>query len=1171
MYFKQRTAAQALQPILGFADPGISRRSQAVLLIAFSLCGSAVLAQTDSTDASVGRVEIPVVFEPNLGQASADAHFVISDGGPKGAVSRDGVITMVPSSSKGLSALGDSVRLRFLDADPESLTAESPTGGTSNYLLGADASYHIIGATHYRRLRYHKIYPGTDVVLHGSAGRLEYDFEFAAGVSPRVARLQIDGADGLEVGENGDLHITTADVVLVHRKPVAYQIVSGSRVLVTAEFVLRGDREVGFEIGEYDPLLPLVIDPVVDYATYAGPGLVRGIGVDSLGNLYLGGLGCVSAQLPVTEGPHGPGGGQEACVFKLNPQGTSLVYSTYIGGSSTDVLRDLAVDAAGNAYLVGETRSTDLPIVGGFQATHSDQFNNDGFIAKLNTDGDALIYSSYLGGSDGDDSIVGVAVDSLGAAFVLGDTQGGLPLSEPPYPYDGGGDVFVAKVAADGAAIQAGTYFGGAGWERGKKIAVDSGGNPVIGAETNSSDLPLANAAEPTKLNGNSMTGFVAKFNPTIASLVFATHVDAPELNSVAVNAGGDVYATGYTCSSTYPVVGQIHPPQSGCNAFITQYGALSGAYVRSMRWGTTNTTGADLAIDSNGYLVVVGDTTGGSPYLVDPLQSAFVSAPPGHAEQESFVLRFDPDGALVFATLFGGNDWDEGLLVALGSLGDIYFAGRTWSPLFPVTPDAFETELQTTINIFAAKIDVSEASCEYAATPSYAAVGAAGDALSSVVSTAPLCQWFADSKSPWISLTSSPSGIGPGAVDLEVEANGGTRPRLGGVSLSRGGIAIVQDGTEAACPPIQQISVGETAFGALDAMTDCTSFFQDSLGDYYAMPGEAGQFVVIELSSSAFDTWLTVFGPDGVGLVGNDDVDEGECEYFPPACNITGQQPCTQRCSPNNTNSRVPVRGYYRLPQDGSYVLAVTGFHQSAAGDYTLQVKEGAASTTGVFRPTNGGLFLKSENTPGFADGLLTFGLPGDRPVAGDWDGDGIDTMGVFRDGIFFLRNSNTDGIADVTFAFGIASDLPVVGDWDGDGIDSIGVFREGLFSLRNSNDSGPAEAVFGLGVDGDIPISGDWDGDGFDTVGVFRPSNGALFLKNQNSTGFADVVLTYGLPGDKPVTGDWNGDGRDTIGVYRGGDFLLRNSNTNGIADFVFTLGVPGDEPVSGIWGAL
>jgi hypothetical protein len=181
---------------------------------------------------------------------------------------------------------------------------------------------------------------------------------------------------------------------------------------------------------------------------------------------------------------------------------------------------------------------------------------------------------------------------------------------------------------------------------------------------------------------------------------------------------------------------------------------------------------------------------------------------------------------------------------------------------------------------------------------------------------------------------------------------------------------------------------------------------------------------------------------------------------------------------------------------------------------------------TTGVFRSSNGALYLKSVNTPGFADAFLTYGLPGDYPIVGDWDGDGIDTIGIYRNGTFYLRNSNTNGFADM---------------------------------------------VFDLGIPGDIAIAGDWDGDGITTVGVFRPSNGALYLKNSNTTGFADIVSTYGLPGDLPCTGDWDGNGTDTIGVYRGGTFYLCNENTVGFAEMAFALGIPGDYPIAGRWGPL
>jgi len=233
----------------------------------------------------------------------------------------------------------------------------------------------------------------------------------------------------------------------------------------------------------------------------------------------------------------------------------------------------------------------------------------------------------------------------------------------------------------------------------------------------------------------------------------------------------------------------------------------------------------------------------------------------------------------------------------------------------------------------------------------------------------------------------------------------------------------------------------------------------------------------------------------------------------------------------------------------------------------YTLQ-KGNGIDTTGVFRPSNGALYLKNTNSTGFADVQINYGQGGDYPITGDWNGDGIDTIGIYRNGSFYLRNSNTIGFADSVFQFGARGDQPVAGDWDGDGTDTIGVYRNGVFYLRNSNTPGPADMIFSLGVAGDVGIAGDWDGDGITTTGVFRPSNGALYLKNKNITGIADIQINYGLPGDKPVIGDWDNDGVDTIGVYRNGTFYLRNSNTIGFADLVFDLGVAGDMPIAGHW---
>jgi len=230
-----------------------------------------------------------------------------------------------------------------------------------------------------------------------------------------------------------------------------------------------------------------------------------------------------------------------------------------------------------------------------------------------------------------------------------------------------------------------------------------------------------------------------------------------------------------------------------------------------------------------------------------------------------------------------------------------------------------------------------------------------------------------------------------------------------------------------------------------------------------------------------------------------------------------------------------------------------------------------GNADTPGLFRPSAALYFLRNSNTTGVADIALAYGIAGDVPVAGDWNGDGVDTVGVYRNNAFLLRNSNTTGIADIAVPFGIPGDVPLAGDWNGDGIDTIGVRRGGAFLLRNSNTAGGADLVIPFGLASDIPIVGDWNGDGTVTIGVYRPSTSTFFLRNSNTTAAPDLTLTFGMPGDTPLVGDWNGDGVDTIGVRRGAAFLLRNTNSTGSADASFVFGIAGDTPVVGNWDGL
>jgi subtilisin family serine protease len=201
-------------------------------------------------------------------------------------------------------------------------------------------------------------------------------------------------------------------------------------------------------------------------------------------------------------------------------------------------------------------------------------------------------------------------------------------------------------------------------------------------------------------------------------------------------------------------------------------------------------------------------------------------------------------------------------------------------------------------------------------------------------------------------------------------------------------------------------------------------------------------------------------------------------------------------------------------------------------------------------------------------------YGIPGDQRLMCDWNGDGIDTPGLYRpsSGFMYLRNSNDSGVADLEFFFGNPGDVPVCGDWDGDGDDTPGIYRptQGKFYLRNTNDTGFADIEFHFGLTGDVPFAGDWNGDGIDTVGLYRPWNSLVLITNENTTKVADSQVFYGITGDRFFVGDWDGDGVDSFGIFRPSDrtFYLSN-DLGGVADEVVPFGVNQSRPIAGFFG--
>jgi hypothetical protein len=361
--------------------------------------------------------------------------------------------------------------MRFVGAraNPEMWGVDELQGRT-HYFIGGDPTRWRRDVPSYDRVVYRDVWRGIDATFYGTTqGQLESDFIVSPGASPNTIRLGFEGVRSLRLDDEGNLVLDAGTGEIVQHRPLVYQEVDGERKLVSGSWVLEGRDRVGFRVSSYDETRPLVIDPVLAYATYLGGSGFEDTGtdvaVDGAGNAYVTGY-TDSPDFPTAGPPSQPdfgGGYYDAFVAKLSPT-SAVVYCTYLGGSGDDSGYGIAVDAAGNAYVTGDTHSTDFPTAG----TPSQPDNGgraDAFVVKL--DGSSsLVYSTYLGGSEWDFGHA-IAVGSTGEAYVTGRTSSAdFPTAgTPSQPTPGGyGDAFVARLGPASALVYS-TYLGGSRYD----------------------------------------------------------------------------------------------------------------------------------------------------------------------------------------------------------------------------------------------------------------------------------------------------------------------------------------------------------------------------------------------------------------------------------------------------------------------------------------------------------------------------------------------------------------------------------------------------------------------------------------------------------------------------------------------------------------------------------
>ncbi|MGP8243954.1 MAG: SBBP repeat-containing protein [Bryobacteraceae bacterium] len=657
------------------------RRRIAAVPVFLMLAASVAAAQSRA---------LPLMFEPNVGQANVAAEFVAHTPQCAAQFDRRGIT---------LRRGDDAIRIAFGNASPATrISGVEPTGGRANYFVGSNANW-ITGIPLYRGVRYAEVYPGIGVDFHSpdsslqEAGDLEYDFLVRPGARVAAIRLAFSGIQAMHL-DRGDLILKTAHGEFRHRHPRIYREKNGKRLEIAGGFVLRGRNEVGFETAPGWADSALVIDPVLTYSTYVGGSsntMAWAVAVDSTGSAYLAG-----ETLPVNFGAtfhvSDSTSSTDAFLVKMNSAGTAVVYADYFGGAQRSSARGVAVDSGGNAYVTGFAYSSDFPTTSSAYRSPSLGMA-DAFVMKLNPAGAALVYSALIGGA-GNDFATGIAIDTSGNAYVSGYTTSlAFPVTNAFQPSYGGGvqDAFVAKLNSAGSALLYATYLGGTGNDVASGVAVDSLGYAYVAGYTDSLNFPTANALYASPAGQGD--AFVTKLTPSGSGLVFSTYLGGSQVDmasAIAIDSSDNVFVTGTTLSIDFPATaGAFQTSNNGSyDAFVAELNSQGSALVYSTYVGGEGSDQATaIAVGGNDVAYIAGFTYS----LHFPVQSAVQSSPGG--AQDAFAAAIAAGGgSLTLATYLGGAGNDQANGIAIDSSGGVYIAGSSLSSNFPTTGGAFRT-----------------------------------------------------------------------------------------------------------------------------------------------------------------------------------------------------------------------------------------------------------------------------------------------------------------------------------------------------------------------------------------------------------------------------------------------------------------------------------------------
>ena len=708
------------------------------------LCGS-LFASTESQLATQSLSRMPLAFTKNMGQWDDSVLFRATSGGATMWFTKEGVTYQftrhvdsgnlddrrgtlhVPAGTRsvplqegldsrlrgngkegGNDMEPDSVEqlvltAKFVGANPNpEIIAEGQMEYKCNYFLGNDPTKWHTDVPNYEAITLKDIYPGIDLKYSGGGnGQAGYEFIAAPGADIAQIKVAYEGAEETSLDDEGNLVVRTkwGDMIAAIGSGV-----SGTG-LVSPRFALNSEHTLGFAADGQSLAQANSGTLELSYSTYLGgedSDFGYGIAADGNGNAFVTGW-AMSSYFPTTPGAYDPtyNDDYDAFVAKFSSTG-ALIYSTYLGGGSVDEGFGITVDGSGNAYVTGETYSSDFPTQNAFQGNRG--WGWDVFVIKLSSSGNSLIYGTYLSGG-GNEAGFGIAVDGGGSAYVTGWTDfSNFPTLNPYQGTFQGGvrDAFVTRLSSSGNTLIYSTYLGGGDNDWGYSIAVDGSGNAYVTGVTNSSNFPTQDPFQST-LNGSSDV-FVTKLSSTGNSLIYSTYLGGgsdDEGQGIAVDGSGNAYVTGYTSSTDFPTLNPYQTDQSGTDAFVTKLSSSGNTLIYSTYLGGGNDDeGFGIAVDGSGNAYVTGDTYSFDFPTLNPYQGTFQ----GYCDV--FVTKLSSSGnSLIYCTYLGGASQDNGYGIAVNGSGYAYVTGYTGSSDFPtLNPyqtsqegDAFVTKLNWT------------------------------------------------------------------------------------------------------------------------------------------------------------------------------------------------------------------------------------------------------------------------------------------------------------------------------------------------------------------------------------------------------------------------------------------------------------------------------------------